>query len=95
MYGSLYIAPLRQTLDYVKPALAGGHGAGGHQAEHHGNQHRGDHDRGNVYVAPGSSNYYAPAPNYYYAPEPDYYPAQPYYSAPPPSDGINLFFGLR
>ena len=54
-----------------------------------------EHHRGNDYgyVAPVPSYYYAPAPNYYYAPEPEYYPPQPVYNQPPPSEGINLFFG--
>ena len=47
------------------------------------------------YIAPAPNYYYAPAPNYYYAPEPEYYPSEPVYTAPPPSDGINLFFGIH
>ena len=46
-----------------------------------------------VYVAPAPDYYYAPPTNYYDAPEPYYYP--PVYSAPPPSEGINLFFGIH
>jgi len=74
---------------FVRPALADGHhhvgGGGGHHGEGHGH---GRHAGGYNYV---------PQPNYYYAPEPDryYYTAQPQYYAPAPSQGINLFFGLR
>lgn len=79
----------------MRPALAGGHGGGAqHHEERHGNQHRGGHGGGG-YIAPAPNAYYAPAPNYYYAPEPEYYPAGPTYSAPPPSEGVNLFFGLN
>ena len=71
----------------------GGHDTRNHK-EHH-EEHHEEHHRGNDYgyVAPVPSYYYAPAPNYYYAPEPEYYPPQPVYSQPPPSEGINLFFG--
>jgi len=76
-------------------------------ADDHGrHDDRGNRDRGwrgpNVYVAPEPDYYYQPPPDYYYQPEPDYYyppepqydqPDQPYYP-PPPSEGINLFFGL-
>ena len=78
------------------PAFAGGHGGGKHEAQHRGGG--GGHDRGHGgggYIAPAPNYYYAPAPNYYYAPEPEYYPSEPVYSAPPPSDGINLFFGIH
>lgn len=83
----------------MRPAFAGGgygrgHGDNKHQEKRHKGHDR-DYDRRDVYVAPPPTYYYAPPPNYYYAPEPDYYPAQPVYSAPPPSEGINLFFGLR
>lgn len=78
------------------PAFAGGghdvRNHGKHHQEHH-EEHREDHNRGNDYVAPVPTYYYAPAPNYYYAPEPEYYPPQPVYNQPPPSEGINLFFG--
>ncbi|MGA7871130.1 MAG: hypothetical protein WCA22_09550 [Candidatus Binatus sp.] len=82
----------------VSPAFADDHGRG-HQEERHGDQGRGDdRDRGGVYVAPVPDYYYAPQPNYYYAPEPDYYnynyPPQPEYYPPPPSQGIDLFFGF-
>ncbi len=81
----------------IGPALAGGgHGRDNHQAQHRGGGH--GHDRGHGgggYVAAAPDYYYAPAPNYYYAPEPEYYPSEPVYSAPPPSDGVNLFFGIR
>lgn len=58
-------------------------------ADHHDADHRHaaahDHDRGRSHYAPPQPNYYyAPPPNYYSAPEPEY----------PPSEGINLFFGL-
>jgi hypothetical protein len=60
--------------------------------DHHG---RHDHHRwhhGGVYVAPAPvNNYYVPPANYYTAPEPSYY----YTPAPPPSEGINLFFGIH
>lgn len=63
-----------------------------------GGQHHDDHGRGRhrpeVRSAPQPDYYYAPGPNYYSAPEPQYYyPAQPDYE-PPPSQGINLFFGF-
>ncbi len=75
----------------IGPAFAGGHGHDDRHHEHH-RDHR-DHDRA-VYVAPAPSYYYAPAPDYYSAPEPEYYP--PAYGAPPPpSEGINLFFGIH
>ncbi len=71
------------------PAFAGGGGHRGgdrHEAPRHAGGHGRDHDGG---------GYVAPAPNYYYAPEPEYYPSEPVYSAPPPSEGINLFFGIH
>jgi len=80
------------------PAFAGGGGHRGgdrHEVQRH---HRGGYDRGHDgggYVAMAPNYYYAPAPNYYYAPEPEYYPSEPVYSAPPPSEGINLFFGIH
>jgi hypothetical protein len=76
----------------IVPAFAGGHGEVKHHEEHRDHDRHWDHDR-NVQVAPVPSYYYAPPPDYYYAPEPSYYP--PAYSAPPPppSEGINLFFG--
>ena len=76
------------------PAFAGGHGEERHHEEHpRGHDRHSDHDR-DVYIAPAPSYYYAPPPNYYYAPEPDYYPpAYSYGPPPPPSEGINLFFG--
>jgi hypothetical protein len=78
----------------IRPASAGGgHGRDNHQAQHHGRGHDGGHGGG--YVAAAPNYYYAPAPNYYYAPEPEYYPSGPAYSAPPPSEGIDLFFGIR
>jgi hypothetical protein len=79
------------------PAFAGGgHGGGDrHQAQRHGGGHDRGHDGGGGYVAPAPSYYYAPAPTYYYAPEPEYYPSEPVYSAPPPSEGVNLFFGIH
>ena len=78
----------------TEPAFAGGGHRGGdrHEAQRHG----GGHDRGHGgYVAVAPNYYYTPPPNYYYAPEPEYYPSEPVYSAPPPSDGINLFFGIH
>ena len=75
----------------IGPAFAGGHGGDRHH-DHHG--HDGGHYHGPVYVAPVPNVYYAPPPNYYAAPEPEYSP--PAYGAPPPpSEGINLFFGGR
>ena len=64
-----------------------------------GDRHPDNRDRGDrgpdVYSPPQPDYYYAPAPNYYYAPEPDYYYApEPQYDPPPPSEGINLFFGF-
>ena len=78
------------------PAFAGGHGEERHHEERHGDHDR-HSDRGrDVYVAPAPSYYYAPPPNYYYAPEPDYYPpAYSYSPPPPPSEGVNLFFGVH
>lgn len=91
------------------PAFAGGHGEERHHEEHHRDHDRHvDHDR-RVYVEPAPGYYYSPPPSYYYSPPPSYYYAPPpdYYSAPepdyyppaysapppPPSEGINLFFG--
>ena len=71
----------------------GGHGGGGHG----GGDHRGGHGGGGHGGGwgGGGNYYYAPAPNYYTAPEPDYYYGpEPEYYPPPPSQGINLFFGL-
>jgi hypothetical protein len=81
----------------MSPAFAGGGGHRGgdrHEAPRHGGGHDRGHDGGG-YVAAAPNYYYAPAPNYYYAPEPEYYPSAPVYSAPPPSEGINLFFGIH
>jgi hypothetical protein len=80
----------------MRPALADEHH--GHGGEHHEERHdRGGYHGGGYVYAPAPSYYYAPAPNYYVAPEPDqyYYTPQPDYSPPPPSQGINLFFGIN
>jgi len=87
--------------------LVGAFAFGSAQAAHHDNGDHGrgheerhdDHDRGYrrgpdvVYSAP--DYYYAPAPDYYYEPDPyEYGDYPPVYYPPPPSPGINLFFGL-
>jgi hypothetical protein len=65
----------------MRPALADEHH--GHGGEHH----EGRHDRG---YHGGGGYVYAPEPDqYYYTPQPDYY------APPPPSQGINLFFGIN
>jgi hypothetical protein len=77
----------------VRPAFADPrHHGGDEHREHH---EHGWHRDGNRYV-PEPSYYYAPQPNYYYVPEPDqyYYSSPPDYYPPPPSQGINLFFGI-
>lgn len=80
----------------LSPALADEHHHG--HDEHHEVRHHG-HERyhGGYAYAPAPNYYYAPQPNYYYAPEPDqyYYSTQPAYPPPPPSEGINLFFGIH
>ncbi len=62
--------------------------AGDHQGEDHGRAAEHHHDRRSRdrrHYEPAQPNYYyAPPPNYYSVPEPEY----------PPSQGINLFFGL-
>src|SRR5215469_9814472 len=64
--------------------------------EHHEHEHHHWHHDYDTYAGPVPNYYYAPPANYYYAPEPDYYyaPNGNYYAPPPPSRGINLFFGI-
>lgn len=76
----------------VKPARADDHG---HHGDRHHEMHHWDH-HGPHYVAPVPDYYYAPPANYYSEPEPSYYyaPGPVYTEPPPPSEGINLFFGV-
>lgn len=80
----------------IKPVLADEHHH--HHEEHEWHHHHDYHHHYGEYAYVPAPNYYYPSsPNYYYTPEPDqyYYNTPPGYAPPPPSQGINLFFGIH